>query len=262
MDTSPFSISVELGLNKSKLLEKSISQYFVKSMLAGLYLGIVVFIYWSLCQNLHESPFGKVLSSAFFGVGLFIIVITGAELFTGNNMFMTLSSLSGKTSWKQTLWLWIVCYVGNLAGSLIMALLLLKAGSYASLPPNHALYVGALAKTELPADVIFFRGILANWIVCLAVWVGLHVTEGTAKLLSIVVIVFMFLYLGFEHSIANMGTLSMAILGKGEISVLDAGYNLIWATLGNIVGGGGLVGLVYWFVNRNTSVSKGISART
>ena len=259
MDITLFQNTIESGLKKSKQLEDYAIPYFIKSMLAGLYLGIVVFIYWNLSQNLSASPFGKVIASLFFGVGLYIIVITGAELFTGNNMFMTLSSLSKKTSWTQTLKLWAICYLGNLVGSIAIALLLWGANSYASLSPEHALYTGAIAKTSLPASVIFFRGVLANWIVCLAIWVGLHVKEDITKLFSIVSIVFMFLYLGFEHSIANMALFSMAIIGKGDLTVLAAGYNLLWATLGNIVGGGGLIGLVYWLVNRNHLVSKGKS---
>lgn len=250
MDTNLFQNTIESGLKKSRMMENYLGPYFLKSILAGLYLGIVVFIFWNLNQNLAGSPFGKVIASLFFGVGLYIIVITGAELFTGNNMFMTLSSLSKKTSWIQTLKLWVVCYAGNLVGSIAIALLLLGANSYAALQPEHALFTGALAKAKLPAAVIFFRGVLANWIVCLAIWVGLHVREDITKFASIVAIVFMFLYLGFEHSIANMATFSMAILGGGALTVADAGYNLLWATLGNIVGGGGLMGIVYWLVNR------------
>ncbi|MDD3289243.1 MAG: formate/nitrite transporter family protein [Alphaproteobacteria bacterium] len=250
MEKHPIQIAATSGLNKSSMLDQEMCQYMLRSVLAGLYLGIIVFLYWSLLQNLSGSPFGKVVASLFFGVGLFIIVITGAELFTSNNMYMTISSLAGRTSWKQTMFLWIVCYIGNLAGSFFIALLLLGAGSYASLPPDHALYVGALSKVNLPAEIIFFRGILANWIVCLAIWTSLHFKEDVAKFLAIIFIISIFLYLGFEHSIANMGTFSMAILGKGEVTVLEAAYNLFWATAGNIIGGGAIIGLIYWVINR------------
>jgi nitrite transporter NirC len=93
------------------------------------------------------------------------------------------------------------------------------------------------------------KGILANWIVCLAVRIALRCKEEVAKILILVSIVFIFVYLGFEHSIANMGTFSMAMLGGGDLTMAGAAHNLLYSTLGNIVGGVLLVGLPFTYLN-------------
>lgn len=241
--------AVHTGSNKISLLRTDPRRYVMRSILAGMYLTIVVFVYWALLQNLHESAFGKVIGSAFFGVGLIIIVFTNAELFTSNNMYLAVSSTEGRTSWRETASLWAVCYAGNLVGALLVALLLYGAGAIAELPPDHALYVGAFHKVHQGALAIFFKGILANWVVCLAVRLALRCKEDVAKTMIMILVVFIFLYLGFEHSIANMGTFSISLLGNGQISVADALYNLLFATLGNIVGGALFVGILFAYIN-------------
>ena len=145
--------------------------------------------------------------------------------------------------------LWISCYFGNLAGALVVAVLLLNAGSLGQLPPDHALFDGALHKAQQAGSIIFFKGILANWIVCLAVRVALRCKEEVAKILILVLVVFIFVYLGFEHSIANMGTFSMAILAGGTLTMGDALHNLLYSTIGNVIGGVLLVGLPFSYLN-------------
>ena len=212
-------------------------------------LTLVVFVYWVLKQNLHDIPVGAVIASAFFGVGLMIIVFTNTELFTSNNMYLTVSSAEGRTSWRQAALLWISCYFGNLAGAILVALLLVGAGSLGQLPSDHALFDGAVDKAQQTGSVIFFKGILANWIVCLAVRVALRCKEDVAKILVLILIIFIFVYLGFEHSIANMGTFSLAMLGGSTLSAGDALHNLFYSTIGNVVGGVVLVGLPFTYLN-------------
>jgi nitrite transporter NirC len=103
-------------------------------------------------------------------------------------MYLTVSSAEGRTSWRQTTLLWISCYFGNLAGAILVALLLVGAGSLSQLPPDHALFDGALNKAQLSGSVIFFKGILANWIVCLAVRVALRCKEEIAKILVLILV--------------------------------------------------------------------------
>jgi nitrite transporter NirC len=171
------------------------------------------------------------------------------ELFTSNNMYLTVSSTEGRTSWKETVLLWIACWFGNLAGALLIAMLLVGAGSLGQLPSDHALFTGAEYKAHQAGSVIFIKGILANWIVCLAVRIALRCKEEVAKILILVSVVFIFVYLGFEHSIANMGTFAMAILGGGGLAIGDAAHNLLYSTAGNIVGGVLLVGLPFAYLN-------------
>ena len=244
--------SATSGYKKSTLLEQDPARYILRSVLAGMYLSIVVLVFWSITNNMSDPTVGKLLGSAFFGVGLSIIIFTNSELFTSNNMYMAVSSAEGRTSWGQTAKLWTVCWLGNLVGAVLLALLLSGAGVLNDLPPEHALYSGALHKAHQTAMVIFFKGILANWVVCLAVWVSLQMKEDIAKLVALILIVFIFLYLGFEHSIANMGTFSMSLLGHGTLTLGDAAFNLLFSTAGNIVGGALFVGLPYRFLSPGT----------
>lgn len=243
----------DAGVGKNELLTHDPARYLVRSIMAGMFLSIVLFVFWNLMHNLAASPFGKVLASGFFGVGLTIIVFTNAELFTSNNMYMTVSSMEGRTSWSRAVTVWVVCWIGNLIGAFIVAGLLYFAGALHDLPANHALYTGAEHKVHQAALAIFAKGILANWIVCLAVRVNLKCKEEIAKIAVLILIVFIFLYLGFEHSIANMGTFAMSLLGNGTITVGDALYNLCFATLGNIVGGAVLVALPFVYLNRESN---------
>jgi nitrite transporter NirC len=241
--------AAEAGAGKVSLLQEDPLRYMLRAVGAGMGLTLVVFVFWTLKQNLQETPMGAVLASGFFGVGLVIIVFTNTELFTSNNMYLTVSSAEGRTSWKQTTLLWISCYFGNLAGTLLLTALLIAAGSLDQLPPDHALFDGALHKAHQTGQVIFFKGILANWIVCLAVRIALRCKDEVAKILVLILIVFIFVYLGFEHSIANMGTFSMAILGGGTLTMGEALHNLIYSTAGNVVGGALLVGIPFTYLN-------------
>jgi nitrite transporter len=248
IDRSLVERAAEAGVGKVSLLQENPLRYMLRAVGAGMGLSLVVFVFWTLKQNLHETAAGAVIASGFFGVGLVIIVFTNTELFTSNNMYLTVSSREGKTSWKQTALLWISCYFGNLAGALVLTALLIGAGSL-DLPPDHALFEGALRKAHQSAEVIFFKGVLANWIVCLAVRVALRCKDEVAKILVLMLIVFIFVYLGFEHSIANMGTFSMAILGGGTLTMGEALYNLLFSTVGNVAGGALFVGLPFTFLN-------------
>jgi len=241
--------AADAGVGKISLLQDDPFRYMLRAVGAGMGLTLVVFVFWVLKQNLHDISMGAVIASGFFGVGLMIVVFTNTELFTSNNMYLTISSAEGRTSWRQAALLWISCYFGNLAGAILVALLLFGAGSLTQLPPDHALFEGALSKAQQAGSVIFFKGILANWIVCLAVRIALRCKEEIAKILVLISIVFIFVYLGFEHSIANMGTFSLAMLGGGTLTIGQALHNLLYSTIGNVVGGVLLVGLPFTYLN-------------
>jgi nitrite transporter len=237
------------GAGKVSLLQDEPLRYLLRSVGGGMGLTIVVFVFWVLTQNLQGTGFSKEIAAAFFGVGLTIIVFTNTELFTSNHMYLTVSSAEERTSWRQTGFLWIACYFGNLAGALVVAMLLLGAGSLSELSPDHALFTGAAHKAHQSGGIIFMKGILANWIVCLAVRMALRCHEEVAKIVILIFVVFIFVYLGFEHSIANMGTFSMALLGGGSLTFGDALHNLLYSTVGNVVGGVLLVGLPFTYLN-------------
>src|SRR3974377_2561871 len=129
--------AADAGGGKIILLQDDPLRYMLRAVGAGMGLTLVVFVFWVLKQNLHDIAMGAVIASSFFGVGLMIIVFTNTELFTSNNMYLTVSSAEGRTSWRQAVLLWVACYFGNFAGAILVALLLAGAGSLA-LPPDHA----------------------------------------------------------------------------------------------------------------------------
>jgi nitrite transporter NirC len=247
MDTDPFAKALTSATKKLDFLNRSFLRYSLSSLQAGVYLTIVGVVFWTMRESFDGAPLGRLISSLFFGVGLSTIVFTGTELFTSNNFYLAVSSLMKKTRWSDALRLWSVCWIGNFAGAILIALLLWGAG-LVDLAPNHALMAGARHKIEMPANEIFFKGFLANWVVCLAVWVNLHLKEDIARFAAIILIVFIFLYLGFEHSIANMGVFAIAFMADSSFPLTGAAHNLVWSTLGNIVGGALGMGGVVWLM--------------
>ena len=252
MENQAVAIVKASAQKKTKLMTTKPGAYLLRSLLAGLYLSLICYLYWQLKNNLASTGFGSFIASLFFGIGLYIIVVTGSELFTSNAMYLTSGSLFKVTTWGQTAKLWCLCYMGNLIGALVFALLLWGTGALETLPVDHALFHGAEHKVEQSIRFLLCKGILANWVVCLAVWVGLHLKEEIAKFASIVLIIFIFLFLGFEHSIANMGTFTMALFAANStVPVSGMLYNLLWVTLGNIIGGGFFIGAIYWWLNKD-----------
>ena len=127
--------AADAGAGKVSLLQEDPLRYMLRAVGAGMGLTIVVFAYWVLKQNLHDISMGPVIASGFFGVGLIIIVFTNTELFTSNNMYLTVSSREGRTSWPQAALLWISCYFGNLAGAILVRCCLSAPAPSANCPP-------------------------------------------------------------------------------------------------------------------------------
>jgi nitrite transporter NirC len=200
---------------------------------------------------------------ASFGLALTLVIFAGADLFTGNNMFFTISTLAGVTSIKDTLKVWLWCYIGNFLGAVALCLVVIGAGIFADITAEHTLMKLATKKMNLSFSELFFRGILCNWIVCLAIWMGIRTKNEVAKILVIYACLFTFIVSGYEHSIANMTVLTLSILlpHPENISIAGMVHNLIPVTFGNILGGGIFVGMVYSFINNEKSKKKMIKGQ-
>ncbi len=224
---------------------------------------------------IHDSPlsfgFTKLLGGFVFCIGLILVVIAGAELFTGNNLIL-MAFVDKRIGLDKLLRNWGIVYIGNLIGSLTMVVLIYFSQQWVD---NNYL-IGAKAvliansKVNLPFFVAFFRGILCNMLVCLAVWLCFSGRSVIDKIAAIIFPITAFVALGFEHSVANMYFIPMGIIIKNDPGVLAAlssigksidlsqltlyGFlrNLLSVTLGNIFGGGILVGFVYWFIYDRT----------
>lgn len=250
MFKNEFATLCNAGRAKADFLEKNKVGYFVSALMAGLFIAFGGFITFTWGANLTINGAPAMVRGAqsfSFAAALSLIVMAGAELFTGNNLVMACSSLGGSVSWGETIKVWIVCYIGNLLGSLISAV-----GFQISGVPSGDVgaYYAKIAETKMhlaPQELIF-RGIFCNILVCLAVWCGFKLKSEAAKLIMIFWCIFVFMICGFEHSIANMSVLAVGLMNAGDASVSIGGYiyNVGLVTLGNMIGGAIFVALPYY----------------
>jgi formate transporter len=167
--------------------------------------------------------------------GLIMTLVTGAELFTGNTALVTAAVMEGKTSKKNLIKNWIASYLGNFIGSLLLSYLAYKSGTLGTSLGAESI---AIAKCSLPWDVAFVRGILCNWLVCMAVYMASGCSTMVGKMTAVWFPISAFVALGLDHSVANMFIIPLGMFRGAEISVAQMfTKNLIPVTLGNIVGG-------------------------
>ncbi len=207
----------------------------------------------------------RLLGGLVFSLGLILVIIAGAELFTGNNLIV-MAWASRKVSAGALLSNWVIVYIGNLIGALgtVLLIYLTRYWSFANAKVGATALNIAFTKTNLDFMQALALGIMCNALVCLAVWLCFSARTTTDKILSIIYPITAFVAMGFEHSVANMYFIPMGVLLKQEPTVLSAankapemlanldwlGFinNLIPVTIGNIIGGGVLVAAIYWFV--------------
>lgn len=240
---------------KEALLKNGKWKYLLLSAYAGMFVGLGIILIFTIGGSIGDSPFKKVLMGVSFGIALSLVLMVGSELFTGNNLIMTVGALEKKVTWKTTFKIWAYSYLGNLLGSMFVAGLFVMTG-LASGPVGDFIVKVSGAKMNAPFVDLFFRGILCNILVCLAVMTFIKLKEETAKLIMIFWCLFAFITSGFEHSIANMTLLTIGLLIPHPETVSIAGFaaNMIPVTLGNMVGGAIVLGLGYWFVGQKRTL--------
>lgn len=233
-------------------------------ILAGVYIGFGAAFATLVSSDVAAhlgAGMGKLFTGAVFSVGLMLVVIAGAELFTGNNL-MLMAALDGQVPFTKVVWKWTIVYFANFLGSLLLVWMFFNTGLWKS--SDFATGIQALkianAKVNIPMSEAFFRGILCNWLVCLAVWMALASQNIVGRIWAIFFPIMTFVALGFEHCIANMYFIPLGIMLKGTGAAAASGLdlaNLTWGgflnnlvpvTLGNMVGGAIFVGLAYWLV--------------
>jgi len=238
----------QIAENKLSALRRSPGGFFVSSMLAGAYVGMGIILIFTLGSQV-PAEFQKLIMGATFGIALTLVVIAGAELFTGHTMFMTLRRFGGAGSLGDIAASWSMTWIGNLMGALLLVGLfaLGGGGGLLAMPDTLVMKVAAL-KMNAPAVSLFARAILCNWLVCLALWMSARVNSDSAKCIVIFWCLLAFIACGFEHSVANMTLLGLALAGNHPetVSVAGAAWNLLWVTLGNIVGGAVFVAGAYY----------------
>ena len=219
-------------------------------MLAGMYVGAAIVLIFTIGGLLSPYAPGAVrlLMGVCFGGALTIVIFAGSELFTGSNLVLTLGVLTRKTTWRDLAANWGWTWIGNLVGSVLLAFMVVRAGLLDAEPINGFVLKLVETKMNLAPEALFWRAVLANWLVCLGVWMAARIKSETAKILMIWWCMFTFITSGYEHSIANMcGLMLGLLLEHGEnITWLGYAYNLGLATLGNTVGGAIFVAGLYW----------------
>ena len=241
-----------------------LGRMFVLAFLAGMFIALAGTAATIASSTVTNSSVAKVITSLVFPAGLAMVIINGTELFTGNNL-MTLALMNNKITAGQMLKNWCVVWLGNLVGSLCLALIVYYGGVLGD-PAATAKAVGiAEAKAGLDISVMIFRGILCNILVVLAVWMATSAQDIISKIFACWFPIMLFVLCGFEHSVANMYFISAGLFSKSNAAYLQAaadagidtsaltwgsffGKNLLPVTIGNIIGGAICVGCVYWFV--------------
>jgi nitrite transporter NirC len=244
----------EQAAKKLAAQRQSLFAHLVRSMLAGMYVGVSIALIFTIGGTLATAaPFVvRLVMGVCFGCALNYVVFAGAELFTGSNLVLTLGVLVGKARIGDLLSNWVWTWLGNLAGSMILAWIVVQTGLFDNSGPTQGVYAFVqnivAVKMNLPPMQLFWRAVLANWLVCLGVWMAARIQSEAARILMIWWCMFTFITCGFEHSVANMFGLLLGLLVPHGESISWAGYwyNLGLATLGNIVGGAAFVAGMYW----------------
>lgn len=245
----------EVGVTKARLPIRSM---LMLGVLAGAFIGLGALYYVIVRSDASLSAaIRQILGGMAFALGLILVTVAGAELFTGNNLLI-LAWADRKISTFELMRSWAVVAIGNFIGAVGLAVLVFlsrHAEINDGLVGEEYLRVAA-QKIAMPFWTAFFRGVLCNALVCLAVWMALAGRSVVDKVVAIVVPVSAFVAAGFEHSVANMYLVPMAMLlqgAKGNESHVLIGWlgflhNLVPVLLGNLVGGSVLVGVVYYLI--------------
>lgn len=262
----------ETGVKKA---EMPIQRTLLLAFLAGVFIALASVGSNIIAHNIENIGVAKYLAGLIFPTGLILVVIAGAELFTGNNL-ISIASLAGRVKWSKFVWNLSLVWFGNLVGSVFIALLIYLSGQLEYTNGLLGAYTIKVAtiKTSLTFTQAFSSAILCNLLVCLAVWMSYSAKDIAGKTLVIFFPIWLFIASGYEHSVANMYYLSAGLMAKGDakfvsvasetlgitseklnnLTIINAFTdNLIPVTLGNLVGGALFIGAWYWWAYKKVS---------
>ena len=243
-----------------------ISKMFLLAIMAGAFIAIGGIASTTASVSVEQASVAKFLSGCVFPGGLTMVLLAGSELFTGNNL-LVIPLLEKEVTLGGVLKNWVVVYLGNLVGSILIAAGVVF-GHTPSLFGNKlavSIISTAVGKCSMTFSEALIRGILCNFLVCIAVWISFAAKDVAGKIIGLFFPIMMFVTCGFEHSVANMYYISAGIMAKGLPQFADAaveagidfnavtvanmfGKNLLPVTIGNIIGGAICVGCTYWFI--------------
>lgn len=226
----------------------------ILSFFAGVYISMGALLstivgYGSPLIYENAPGISRLLTGATFPIGMILVMLLGAELFTGNTSYFMPSVLQGEQPWSRMFRNWGIVWVGNFIGALFFAYFFVYlSGIMSDEVLVHAAESIAHKKVSNPLFVTILKGMGANWLVCLAVWMSMTADTTLGKIIALWWPVMTFVTIGYEHSIANMYYIPIAMMSGSDITISQFVFNnLIPATLGNILGGAFFVGTLYWY---------------
>lgn len=258
---------------KIELIDESPMRYIVRAILATVFLTLatcIAFLVAEVVQNLLVALLGntpenttvaymtaKIFYALTFGWALVFILFLNGELFTSNAMYFSAKVFDKTVPFSKALKVLVYCYIGNFIGSVLTAILLVASKTFTADTASFAIHV-VDAKLMKEPLTLFLQGIIANLIVNMAVLFSLNLKDDAAKIKAILFTVFVFAFFGSEHVIANFSSFSLVglVTNFNEMTISTLLTNFLFATLGNIIGGGFLIGIVYTWLNKGKHIYK------
>lgn len=226
------------AVKKYNMAKNSPFRYIISAIIAGFFIVIAIMLSNITAAVFYKSSpeVSKLLGAVLFPIAIVLIVFVGGELFTGNNMTMAFGLYNKRIKFGNACRVWLMSYIGNFIGTFILGSLLVLSGCASGILTD---YYSAIIPAKLNADpfTLFIRGVLCNYLVCLAVFIGTKMKTESGKLVAIFCIISTFVISGFEHSVANMGIFTIAAFLLGGLPVDKLIISFIAVTLGNMVGG-------------------------
>lgn len=248
MTRDTIEIIARAGANKLSFSHQHPLRYLTRACLAGVFIFIGTLLSCAAAAWFYgySQPFSKLLGALAFSAALILIVLLGGELFTGSNFVMGVSLYEKSVRPKGAIRIWLLSWIGNFIGIFLLCTLLVSSGAARALLTSY-LSVSIPGKLSMAWYQLLVRGMLCNLLVCLGVYAGFHLKSECGKIISIALVISTFVLAGLEHSIANMAYFTLYTLLIPGANLAEMGWNLLWVTLGNLLGGAVLLGFPLWY---------------
>lgn len=256
MFTEAYSALMKAAKVKIDFLKENPMGYFLASMLAGVFVGLGILLIFTIGGLLQGQGAAKIVMGASFGIALSLVIMAGAELFTGNNLVMMAGFLGKSVKGADVLKIWIFSFIGNWVGSIVLAALFFGTGLASGETGEFIAKVSA-TKMGIPLVPLFLRAFLCNLLVCLAVWSSFKLQSESGKLIMIFWCLFAFITTGFEYSVANMTLLTVSLFSPMDAAISFSGYfyNIIVVSLGNMAGAIFGLAIPYYIISKRKEVA-------
>ena len=238
MNLNELNAVADAAKNKADIAKNHTGKYMIRAIMAGFFI-VIATILSNVCAAvlLPTFPqFGKLIAALTFSLAIILVCFIGGELFTGNNMVMTVGLLNKSCNMKDLSLVYLLSYIGNFIGAFILSAVFVYSNASHSILVD---YYNSFIYTKLSASPLelLLRGILCNFCVCLAVLTASKLKSESGKLIIMFCVIMTFVVAGFEHCIANMATFTIAFLLLGNVGIGAVLTNMLWVTIGNIIGG-------------------------